>query len=105
MIYFSIALVVIEPLSALMLLALVMRFKTALCINRIIRVCLSMLAAGLIISAIGQAELLMNYRPPRTHSWIVLYMALNATIWSAYLTDLKRRYFRPNFTPMKGGDE
>lgn len=43
------------------------------------------LAVGLGFHVLGQVELLYDYRPPRTWSWLVLQVFVNYTIWAAYL--------------------
>jgi len=87
----SILLLVVEPVSALMLAALVLRHRVGIGIHGLMRVWLAFLAGGLIVHAAGQAELLTNYRPPRTQAWLPMIVALNGAIWSCYVTDLLRR--------------
>ncbi|WP_109464415.1 hypothetical protein [Albibacillus kandeliae] len=88
---FSLALLIVEPISALMLLALVLRYRVGIGIHGMMRVWLAFLAGGLIVHAAGQAELLANYRTPRTFTWMPMITAVNGAIWTSYLTDLLRR--------------
>lgn len=82
----SLGLAVTEPISALMLLSLVLRFKTAAGIHPVMRVCLAALSCALIWHGFEQLRLVADYRPPRTWSWVPLFVALNGTIWTAWLT-------------------
>ena len=82
---------IVEPISALMLLALVLRHRHTLGIHRYARFFLAILAGGLVLHAAGQVEILMHYRPPRTYAWVPMYLALNGAIWTSYLTDRYRR--------------
>jgi len=91
MIGLSLALLIVEPISALMIMALVLRHKVALGIHPILRLWLVVLVSGLVIHAAGQVELLADYRPPRTLAWLPMVAAINGTIWTAYFTDLVRR--------------
>ncbi len=98
MIGLSLALLVIEPISALMILALVLRHKVALGIHPVLRLWLVVLVSGLVIHAAGQIELLADYRAPRTLAWLPMVAAINGTIWTAYFTDLMRRRNAGNYS-------
>jgi len=87
----SLALLLAEPISALMLLSLVLRHRVGAGIHGLMRLFLAFLAGGLIVHAAGQAELLASYRAPRTITWVPMVVAVNGAIWTAYLTDLLRR--------------
>lgn len=91
MIWLSVALVVVEPISACMLLVMVLRHRQRLGIHWLMRLWLSVLASGLIMHAMGHVELLFNYRPPRTLAWLPIFAAINGLIWTAFLTDWMRR--------------
>jgi hypothetical protein len=92
MILLSWALLIVEPISAVMVLALVLRFRRCMGIHFLARLWCTGLVVGLCVHAAGQLELILDYRPPRTLTWIISTLSINGLIWTAYLTDLRRRH-------------
>lgn len=90
MIALSAVFMVVEPVSAMMLAALVVRHKCYFGLHAGLRIWLALLAVGLLIHAAGQVELLFAYRPPRTVAWVPIFAAINGAIWTAYFTDKVR---------------
>lgn len=84
MIWVSIALIVVEPVSAFMLASIVVRTHAHHKVPLFLRLPLAALAVGLAVHAAGSIELVMDYRPPRTLAWLGIILPVNAVIWSAY---------------------
>lgn len=99
---FSWAMVIVEPISALMLASMVLRFRDPIGIHVFLRLWLAVLAAGLVIHAANHVDLLLNYKPPRTYSWVPIFAALNGAIWTAYLTERFRRKRKSNLMLFAG---
>lgn len=102
MIWVSYSLIVLEIGSALMLYGIVEARHEA--IKRVFglrrweafvgRVIVSGLIVGLAIHALGQIELVFNYREPRTWAWLPYTLFLNLLIWSAWIAVTRDKWRR-----------
>ena len=86
MIWLSWFFLIVEPISALMLAFLVLRHRRGDFMGILLRFWMAAGAAGLILHAGGQIELLQNYRPPRTLAWVPLQLGINGAIWTVFLS-------------------
>jgi len=75
-----------------MLASLVVRYSRILRIHVVLRGCMALTAVSLIVHSVSQIDLIMNYRPPRTLAWIPIYIAVNLTIWTAWITSHLRKH-------------
>ena len=104
MIWVSVALGVVEPVSAIMIALFVLRHTGPLGLFWWTRFFLALLAAGLILHAAQQWVLILDYRPPRTWAWLPVMAAMNGVIWTVHFTDLhRRRYGPPSTRPRQMG--
>lgn len=94
MIWISYLFVLIEPISAFMLAMLVLRYREQWWMTIWVRITLSVLVVGLLLHAGGHIQLIMDYRPPRTLSWVLVSLPLNVGIWLVYFM-AKLRDHRP----------
>lgn len=81
--------VFVNPISAMMLAWLVVHHKATLRIGVVARFFTTLMMAGLILQAADHVDLLNNYRPPRSHGWIVTMASINGVIWALFF-----RHFR-----------
>lgn len=84
----SLALAIVEPASAAMLAMLVIWHRELDSVTPLIRLWLSVLAAGLGVHAAQQWVLVSDYQPPRTWAWAPILTAINGLIWTVYFRDL-----------------
>lgn len=91
MIVVSYVLVILNPVSAIMLTAIVVALRRRLRMGVCVRFCAALLACSLIVHAVEQVDMIRAYRPPRAYTWLVVYAAMHALIWSAFW----RTYVRP----------
>lgn len=94
MAWLSLILAFVEPVSAYLLMLLVMRYAQRVNIGLLTRAWVAALACGLALHGLASFELALNYRPPRTWFWVPVMVPLNALIWTAYLTTVARRWRR-----------
>lgn len=88
----SLTLVVVESISILCLIFLNVHRTDRRAPPWPLRIGYIGMAIGLGVHVIGQIELLSNYRPPRTWSWLIFQFSVNWTIWAVYLRDAIPRW-------------
>lgn len=91
----SIVLSVVEPVSAAMLAAIVVRTHAHHRIPFALRMCIAALAGGLLVHAASQIELVFNYRAPRTWAWLALVWPINAVVWAGFFYMRRHERTRP----------
>lgn len=85
--WISVALGLVEPVSAAMLAVLVVRHRELDAVTWALRAWLAVLAVGLVLHATRQWTLVWDYRPPRTWTWLPYTVSVNALIWLAFFRD------------------
>lgn len=88
----SVIVAVLNPVSAIMLAYMVLKFKSILNLGVFARFFLSLMVCGMLVQAAEQVELLANYRPPRAHGWIATMAALNGVIWTLFIRKIRHKF-------------
>jgi len=91
MIWLSVAIVITNPISAIMLAWIVLYHKAAWSLGPVVRGFLSLLCVALLLHAAGNAALIENFKPPRTPLWIPLWLSVTGVIWAAFLRTYPKR--------------
>ena len=82
----SLVLAFVEPISVLMLVFLAVHYRDQGGMGWPERLCYIALAWGLGQHALLHFQLaFVEYRPPRSWSWLLVYGAINGLIWVRYL--------------------
>lgn len=92
--YFSAFLVVVESISILCLIFLAVHHEDDPAPPWAIRFGMLGMMVGLGIHVIGQVELLLDYRPPRSWTWVPLQLSTNWTVQAYYLNKALPRWRR-----------
>lgn len=92
--FVSLAVAIINPISALMLAYMVLHYKIDLRLGVVARLLLSLMVVGLLVQAAEQVELLTNYRPPRSYGWIATMGALNGLILALFVRRVWKGVFK-----------
>lgn len=92
MIWFSVYFAVVEPISAVMLAAIVLWYRDSTILGLWVRICTALLAAGLILHAIGSVFIIADYRAPRTVAWVPVHISVNLLIWTFFISEARSRF-------------
>ncbi len=87
----SITFSIFDIISATLIADFTVRHRRGLNLNAIFRACLALMAVGLLLHSAEQVQILQNYTPPRSRSWILIFTGLHAGILTAWFRSLPKR--------------
>lgn len=82
---------ILDILSAILIADFTVRHRHYFDLNVILRGLLAFMAVGLLAHAAEQVQILQNYTPPRSRSWILIFTGLHATIFAAWFRSLSKK--------------
>ena len=77
--------VFMNPMSAMMLSVLILRYKALLRLGFLTRLFSAILVVGLLLQTVDHINLLVEYREPRAVNWVFMVLSVNGLIWSLFI--------------------
>ena len=77
--------VFMNPMSAMMLSVLILRYKALLRLGFLTRLFSASLVVGLLLQTVDHINLLVEYREPRAVNWVFMVLSVNGLIWSLFI--------------------
>ena len=91
-VHISMGLIVVETISILCLIFMSVDRDKKRAPSFVLRVGYIGMTIGLGVHVIGHIDLVKDYHPPRSWSWVVLQISVNWTIWTVYLSEAIPRW-------------